>query len=106
VRYNLVTCALALSLVFGMSEAAKAQCRGPPAASASSGLSSDVTQSDLIQRLMALQQALTGRTDAGSVQMLSYVKAMLVKLRSQPEMSQTDLNAIDATVQRYEAAVG
>lgn len=97
---------MALSLVFGMSQAAAAQDRGPPAASAASGLDADVSQSGLTLRLQTLQQKLTGRTDNASIQMLSQVRALLAKLRSQPSMSAPDLNAMDETVEKIEAVVG
>jgi hypothetical protein len=90
-----------------MSEAAAAQCRGPPRATVESTLDADTSrQDDLQQRLQNLQQKLSRRSDGAAAQMLSQARALQSRLQSQPNLSNADLNNIEATVQRLESTVG
>lgn len=90
-----------------MSEAAAAQVRGPPVAKAQGAIDADSSRQDgLDQRLQVVEQKLSRRQDSGAAQMLSQARALQTQLRSQRNMSDADLNNIEASVQRLENAVG
>ncbi len=101
-RFHILSCAVALSLALGAGEAAVAQVRGPPAASADS-IPDIARQEDLSQRLKILQAKLAGRP--GSDTRLSQVKALLAKLQD-ANLSDGDLNNIEALIQRLEGGSG
>jgi len=96
---------MAASLAFGVCEAAVAQVRGPPAAAAAQSIGDIARQEDLSQRADALQQKLSRRQDSQAAQMLTQVRNLLAKLRAS-NLSDTELDGVEATLARLESAAG
>ncbi len=100
-RNEILSSAIALSLLLGAAETAVAQTRGPP-----DKVMVGRQLMDLDQRLQALEQKLASHPSNSTGGLLAQARALHAQVRGAGQGGEVDTDALEAEVARLEKAAG